>query len=393
MAPTKDPPPRKSKPNNNDDFEAPPEEIEAGQEEPVEAEEAQEVAAAAAEDVEALSEAPSPLLNAKAAIEEQLDQRVAAEAAALAVDTLTDAGSIQGVGIGVGDEISSLAAGAIPGASTLTVYVAEPVSTDEVRSVIVDSLGVSAAGDEVPIEVVVTGIIEAQPHRWRERPAPGGISVGHFSITAGTLGCLAVGRREPRDRRRLILSNNHVLAAVNAGRYGDCIAQPGPVDGGRCPADQVAILERFVPISFTSANYVDCATAWAWSDRVRRELVYLSSGTRRYFRIGNTPLTPAVGMTVGKSGRTTQLTSGRITAVGATVNVNMGDGRVAQFRDQMAIRASSGNFSDRGDSGSVVWRWASGLAPVGLLFAGGGGTTFANRMQRVLPALDINLYT
>jgi hypothetical protein len=33
------------------------------------------------------------------------------------------------------------------------------------------------------------------------------------------------------------------------------------------------------------------------------------------------------------------------------------------------------------------------LQPVGLLFAGGGGTTFANRITRVLAALDIRLYT
>jgi hypothetical protein len=41
----------------------------------------------------------------------------------------------------------------------------------------------------------------------------------------------------------------------------------------------------------------------------------------------------------------------------------------------------------------VIWKWASGVPPVGLLFAGGGGTTFANRIDRVLAALDIQLWT
>jgi hypothetical protein len=353
---------------------------------------AREVAAAAAKDAAEVAEAPGVVLEAKAAIEEQLDRRVGEHVAALAVDSHSGVGNIQGVAVGVGDEISSLAAGAAPGVSTLTVFVAEAVSTDEVRSALMD-LGVGGAGDKLPVQVVVTGIIEAQPHRFRERPAPGGISVGHVNVTAGTLGCLSVGRQAPRKDRVLMLSNNHVLADVNAGRAGDCITQPGQADGGSCPNDQVAVLERFVPIDFSAANYVDCATGWCWPDRVRRELVYLSGGRPAYFRIGNTPTAPVVGMEVGKSGRTTQLTKGRITAVGASVNVDMGGGRIAQFRDAMSIQASSGDFSLGGDSGSVIWNWASGARPVGLLFAGGSGTTFANRMDRVLAALDIQLWT
>jgi hypothetical protein len=190
-----------------------------------------------------------------------------------------------------------------------------------------------------------------------------------------------------------MLSNNHVLADVNAGSAGDCISQPGRADGGSCPNDQVAVLERFVPIDFAGANFVDCATGWCWPDRVRRELVYLSGGSPAYFRIGNTPTAPVVGMEVGKSGRTTQLTKGKITAVGASVNVDMGGGRIAHFRDAMSIRGDSGDFSQGGDSGSVIWNWARGVPPVGLLFAGGGGTTFANRIDRVLAALDIQLRT
>jgi hypothetical protein len=246
----------------------------------------------------------------------------------------------------------------------------------------------------VPLTVVVTGVIEAQPHRFRIRPAPGGVSVGHFAITAGTIGCLARGRNAPRNNRLLMLSNNHVLANANDGKYGDCIAQPGPFDGGKCPADRIAILERFISINFSGGpNFVDCATGWCWPDLVRRELIFLSGGQQQFFRIGNVPVAPALGMAVGKSGRTTQLTNGRITGVGVTVNVNYGGGKVANFRDQIAIRASSGDFSAGGDSGSSIWTFDSARRPVGLLFAGGGGTTFANRMDRVVAALDIALFT
>ncbi|MFZ5541025.1 MAG: hypothetical protein ACOY5V_14935, partial [Pseudomonadota bacterium] len=112
----------------------------------------------------------------------------------------------------------------------------------------------------------------------------------------------------------------------------------------------------------------------------------------RFSRGGATPVAPARGMLVGKSGRTTQLTRGTITAVGVVINVNYG-GRIARFVDQIAIRAAGGDFSRGGDSGSLIWTWDTRRAPVGLLFAGGGGTTFANRITRVLAALDIQLFT
>src|SRR3989454_4126117 len=78
----------------------------------------------------------------------------------------------------------------------------------------------------------------------RIRPAPGGVSIGHVQITAGTLGVLA-----RRNGRPVILSNNHVLANQNAGRVGDPILQPGPADGGRLQ-DTIARLVDFVPIQF-----------------------------------------------------------------------------------------------------------------------------------------------
>jgi hypothetical protein len=152
-----------------------------------------------------------------------------------------------------------------------------------------------------------------------------------------------------------------------------------------------------VPINFTSgsSNLVDCATAWVTSSLVRREFVYLVSGQQRFFRVSGQTVVPQVGTLVGKSGRTTQLTQGRITAIGVTVNVGYGGGRVATFRDQFsAVSTTSGaNFSQGGDSGSLIWTWNPARNPVGLLFAGGGNVTFANRIDRVLPALDIVLYT
>ncbi|MDC8756881.1 hypothetical protein [Janthinobacterium fluminis] len=331
------------------------------------------------------------LLEMKRGIEAGMRAQIAASAAARALDAFSGAGNIQGVAIGLGGGGS---AGA-PGMPALTLYVAEPSSVDQVKAAIVDTMGVrAAASDSVPVNIVVTGVIDAQPHRFRLRPAPGGVSVGHFRITAGTIACLAVGRSAPRNARLMILSNNHVLANSNSSAFGDCIVQPGPFDGGRCPQDQIAVLERFVPINFAGGvNFVDCATGWAWPDRVRRELVFLSGGAPAFFRISNAPVAPALGMMVGKSGRTTQLTQGMVAGIGATINVNYGGGKLAQFQDQIAITGIGGPFSAGGDSGSSIWTWNPQRNPVGLLFAGGGNITFANRITRVMAALDINLFT
>ncbi len=343
------------------------------------------------------------LLQIKREIENQLLQSVSQQkVGAQAEDAHQGAGNIVGIGIGPGLPSTTgrggevLSSSAEPGKQVLNVYVVERTSVDEIKSVVVDSMGVSAASsDDVPVNVIVTGLIDVQPHRFRMRPAPGGISVGHFRITAGTIGCLAIGKSAPRNSRLMILSNNHVLANSNGGAFGDCICQPGPYDGGKCPADQIAVLERFVPINFAGGvNYVDCATGWCWSDRVRRELVYLSGGQPQFFRIGSTPVAPQLNMAVGKSGRTTQLTRGTIIDISATIRVNYGAGRVGLFSDQISIRGAGGTlFSDGGDSGSSIWTWDSARRPVGLLFAGGGGITFANKMSRVVAALDINLVT
>lgn len=329
----------------------------------------------------------SHLLSIKQEIEAQLIKR-AQTAGVLEIDAYEEAGNIVGVAIGIPEAITG--APVEPGAAGVTLFVVHDMGHEDAKRVVVDAMGIqAAASDDIPVHVIETGVIEAQTFRTRIRPSPCGNSIGHYKITAGTQGCLATGLHAPRSSRLLVLSNNHVLANVNAGVYGDCIVQPGPYDGGVCPRDQVAILERFVPINFAAGvrNYVDCATGWAWPDRVRKE--FLPS----LFRVGSLPVAPYLGMPVGKSGRTTQLTSGRVTALSATINVAYGGGRVATFADQIAIQASSGNFSAGGDSGSLIWTWDSTRRPLGLLFAGGGNVTFANKIGRVLTALDIRLVT
>jgi len=331
------------------------------------------------------------LVDAHGAVADALKGRArAAGARSLALGEEGDGlDNVQGVALGLGEPGDGP-----PGEPTLNVYVADPTSPEQVRAAVADGFGVRAAGD-LPLTVRRSGLFEPQPHTFRIRPAPGGVSVGHVRVTAGTLGCLALGRSAPRNSRLMILSNNHVLANSNNAVFGDSVIQPGRVDGGTHPADQVGILERFVPLQYGGAtNYVDAATSWVWPDRVRREHIYPSGGGHQLFRIGSNPQYPTLGALVGKTGRTTQLTQGRITALNWAGNVGPYPGAgTAFFTGQFVVQAASGNFSSPGDSGSVIWRWETGLPPVGLLFAGGEGYTLASPMPWVTYFLDINLFT
>jgi hypothetical protein len=137
---------------------------------------------------ETMLEVSATLLEMREAVVSALRQGVAQDLAAGQVvsQDLDGFGNVQGVGFSpaTGDS------GGLPGELALTLYVAEDMSTEDAKRVMADHAGIAAAADaNVPVNVVVTGIIDAQGalHRSRLRPAPGGVSVGHYQITCGTL--------------------------------------------------------------------------------------------------------------------------------------------------------------------------------------------------------------
>jgi hypothetical protein len=232
----------------------------------------------------------------------------------------------------------------------------------------------------------------------RIRPAKGGWSVGHVDITAGTLGTcvyeiLPEGKTSPPEHgigipnRYFILSNNHVLANSNAASVGDPILQPGPFDGGVQPQDRIAALSRFVPITFDPPvpkdqhqNLVDAAIAEGDFHDLDRELYWIGAvrGWRRSSEV-------TVGLTIQKTGRTTNYTTGRITAINATIDVGYGEGRVARFQDQIITTAMSAG----GDSGSLVTTLDN--VAVGLLFAGSSMATIINQIENVRSLMRVEV--
>lgn len=268
--------------------------------------------------------------------------------------------------------------------------------------------------NRIDVDVIEVGEIRALQSRTdRWRPAPGGVSIGHYKITAGTFGAVV---KDKASGERLILSNNHVLANSNQAAPGDPILQPGPIDGGSTSSDTIATLLRFCPIEFSSepgvcnfANaYAEIGNAIASVIGSKHRVSTFQSNPQavntvdaavarpsnaadildEILEIGEVNGTTEVtlGMNVRKSGRTTGFTTGQIMIINATVDVSYGSGRVARFENQLV----SGPMSQGGDSGSLLVAGDS-LKAVGLLFAGSNQTTIFNPIQAVLDCLEITI--
>lgn len=230
------------------------------------------------------------------------------------------------------------------------------------------------------VEVVEDEMLQAFLDRTaKHRPALGGVSIGHYSITAGTLSCLAYNAAGTR----YILSNNHVLAACNNGSPGDDIYQPGPYDGGGV-SEKIGELASYVTIVFNDMeadNEVDCAIALPTDPGdVIQEIVDIPA-------YPSFKREPVLGESIIKSGRTSAITTGHIIEFGDYI-VGYGSKGWAEFVDQIF---TSGNFGKAGDSGSLVLSQDDNYA-VGLLFAGNtSGNTVLNRIVDVCTALSVTL--
>lgn len=244
-------------------------------------------------------------------------------------------------------------------------------------------------GDCVEVDVVETGPIYAHEFTARERPATCGISVGHFNITAGTIGAFVI---DNGDGTTCLLSNNHVLADENAGVVGDAIIQPGAFDGGSTPGDTIATLKRFVMLTATG-NTVDAAIAEVTrdpagggmnlADQVHNNIFAVPSPAHRAVGLlfagscNRTIMSPIdtvlnllnisfpggpgatvaadIGMNVEKVGRTTEYTTSTIQEIDVTVSVGYDMGTV-EFDGQI----TTAWMSNPGDSGSLIYEGGAG---------------------------------
>lgn len=332
----------------------------------------------------------------------------------------------------VGVLLSVMALGAAPsqsnGASLQQAIAAQERHTDAllgIQGVVGTAVGLAADGspavlvlteragvaglptrlDGVPVDVRVTGKIEALHHRpgheagdtggttklspksrW-PRPVPIGISTGNeFSCSAGT-----IGARVKSGSSVYALSNNHVYALENSAPNGSPVLQPGRYDTNCAfdPSNVIGTLSAFVPIVFSTeaSNTVDAAIALSSITDLDKSTPPDGYGTP------SSVLGPAgeqlLNQVVKKYGRTTKLTRGQVIFINVTINVGYSSG-TARFVDQIGILGTK-PFIRSGDSGSLVVT-DSGANPVGLAFASSAtGYAFANKIGNVLGALGVTI--
>ncbi len=221
---------------------------------------------------------------------------------------------------------------------------------------------------------------------------------------SGTLGALV----EDASKRQYLLSNNHVLAKSDHANVGDLIVQPGLIDNNCTPfADNgniqpVAALTGWLPLNSKQTN-ADAAIARVASRSVDASGSILELGGRQadgtlaaappgISSTGGRGENAWLDMKVAKSGRTTGLTCGGVSALDLDVRVDYfldcaetSPYLSKTFTHQLGV--SGNQFSDAGDSGALVVD-AANAEPVGLYFA--GGTDIAGVSQGVAnPAIDV----
>jgi hypothetical protein len=267
------------------------------------------------------------------------------------------------------DEMTAQGVTAVPS----VVYVAgHAVLTDVVQSPKPVNLRLHLDDDRMMAQAAVD-------HRiCYSTPIPGGVQMMPAGASwVGTMGCGLSFRDADGKLVHGALTNAHVALLLQPKR-GDKMLQPS---GG----DYFGTLSRWKYPDTTTSNRIDAAfiecrrTDGKYApatDTVGREVL----GVGPYS--SNPDFESLVGTRVVKSGRTTGVTLGKCVGYGASARVGYDEG-TALFTGQLVIKADSGDFSQPGDSGSLILV-ADTLRPWGLLFAGGGGITLANPIKDVL---------
>jgi len=283
-----------------------------------------------------------------------------------------------GIGIGIGTR---------PGEFSLALRLQErlPQLDELVRRI------TALANDEV--DVVFVGAVRSfpapqDPETLRAvcRPLAIGCSVAHATSTAGSLGLIV---RHNKTNRPVLVSNSHVFAHAGQAAIGDGITQPGRLDGGP-GSPHVAALLDFVALKTVGSNQVDAAIALPDST------IDLAPGNIAGIGAFTLPAADMLrpNLTVMKLGRTSGLTRGIVTATEMDHIIMDSEVGNATFDDQIEIRGIDRPFSQPGDSGSLVVTEQSeavGLVFCGNEFANGGlGVTYANRLTKVLDALNLS---
>ncbi|WP_054048138.1 DNA/RNA non-specific endonuclease [Alloactinosynnema sp. L-07] len=234
---------------------------------------------------------------------------------------------------------------------------------------------ITVGGVEVPTDVLertyrpdfrVVAEAAANDRKVRLDPIRPGVSVGHPSITCGTVGAIVY---DVETGKPCALSNWHVLHGHD-GALGDTVVQPGTHDDNRNDRNHLGPLVR----SYLGVAG-DGAIAAVEGRAIDPSILELDVVPEE---LGE----PELGDKVVKSGRTTGVTHGIVRRVDTLAKINYGGDRGVveigcfEIGVDPARKPSDGEISRGGDSGAAwVFKAANGRPGkvlAGLHFAGEG---------------------
>jgi len=263
------------------------------------------------------------------------------------------------------------------------VRVKFPLKELRVEKIIPTHVGIP--GESIaPTDVVETGeifVLSLHPVKPKQtsrtgkvRPAPPGVSVGHYKITAGTFGFVAI---EEATGREVPVSNEHVFTALtvdDSTKVGDLILQQGKYDGGTSPENDWARLQKWGGVKPNIDNYYDAAYATPINPK---DMV------KAFFELKKYPTKwrelQDVGDVVIKDGRSCGVADARVVGIEAQVVVNYGR-FIATFYRQILTE----KLLIAGDSGSAVLDSKDYTIIIGLGFAGSDTISVINPIKLIL---------
>ncbi len=217
--------------------------------------------------------------------------------------------------------------------------------------------------------------------RKKQRPFPGGVSGGNMEITAGTYAAEFI-----KDGRPVLFTNAHVGAADpfrDVSKQEVRNIQQGAYDGGSIKENYVGRMIHMVLLEEDYPAFNDACLVELEPGDVMKPSI-LEVGEIDGFFPGDQI---RVGDEVWKSGRTTGLTKGYVTAVGASAKVGYGKRRVLHKYCVVTT-----DMSDGGDSGSLMLvKRDSKWLIWGYLFAGSSQATVCHTIDNVVDLWGLSL--
>jgi hypothetical protein len=280
------------------------------------------------------------------------------------------------------------------GIPCIRIYVSKKLPREQIpkrtilRSGVIPSTMSVSSTVELPTDVIQQGEIraayllpKAEPGeigrtvRWR--PAFAGISGGHSTITAGTLGQPVI---HPNFGPGW-LSNWHIWKGLY-GNWNDNVLQPGKYDGGQVPADEFAKLMdgKIVVPSPSGSNKVDVCYAQTLTPEIYTKDIARHSVAEKFQAKGVEDIKQ--GDMCFFTGRTTPYGEGPCVDDAWSGNVNYGD--FYAFYTDMLVWSFNPNIQG-GNSGSPVYKIGDIFGA--LIFAGSDTDAIGMKWKNILEVM------